>query len=142
MPKNVRKIRGTALFDEFETLLPHFNDLDADGEYEFSKAINLLVRYFRIDEGRLEKNKWLELRDAVERMRQLHLEYMTKNVVIASAIFVAMSNVESFYLGDHDGKLIYKLTKAYIDRAKSARIFSARMAPSVYQPERADGLHS
>jgi len=141
MSKNVSKLRGTALFDEFEALLPHFNNLNEDDEFKFSKAIFLMARRFRIEEYRRDNIKWPTLREDIEHMRQLYVRYLTKDVIIASAIFLVMANVESRYLGDYDGRLMYKLTKAYIDRAKSAQGSSSKMAPSLDEHGGGDKLH-
>ena len=119
MLKNIRKLRGTALFDEFEAALPEFNNLDDCGEYEFYRAIELLQQHYKTTVEPLANNRLSQLRQPIARLRQLHAEYQSRNARIASAIFVVMANVEAYYLKDQDGKLVYRLTKLYLDGAKA-----------------------
>ena len=52
----------------------------------------------------------------INNLRQLYNQYVDNNAVIASAIFIVMTHIESFYLDDQDAKLVHNLTGLHIHR--------------------------
>ncbi len=109
-----RKPRGTVLLEAFEECLPNFNNLDEEQYLQFVKAVNLLFHYFKITQSRLEREQISEVQSMIGRLRQLYNQYLESNIVIASAIFVVMTHVESYYLDDQDATLVHHLTGLHI----------------------------
>jgi hypothetical protein len=52
----------------------------------------------------------------INNLRQLYNQYVDNNAVIASAIFIVMTHIESFYLDDQDARLVHNLTGLHIHR--------------------------
>jgi hypothetical protein len=108
------KPRGTSLLEAFENCLPKFNSLDEQQHLQFVKAVHLLSDYFKISESRLEGETLSQVQPTIHRLRQLYDQYLDKNNIIASAIFIAMTHIESYYLDDQDAKLVHNLTSLHI----------------------------
>jgi hypothetical protein len=113
-PERCVKSRGTVLLEEFETSLPSFNDLDEDQHKRFLRAIRLLTVHYKITEDRLNKDNYSYFRATLNRLNELHDEYVAKDSVIASAILFAKTHIESYYLDDQDAKLVHNLTGLHI----------------------------
>jgi hypothetical protein len=108
------KRRGTMLLEAFEESLPNFNNLDEMQHLQFVKAIKLLSHYFKISQSRLECAELSEIQLMIGRLRQLYNQYLDENIVIASAIFIVMTHVESHYLDDQDAILVHHLTGLHV----------------------------
>jgi hypothetical protein len=50
----------------------------------------------------------------IDRLRQLYNQYLLKNTIVASAIFIALAHIESYYIDDPDAKLVHNLTGLHI----------------------------
>jgi hypothetical protein len=50
----------------------------------------------------------------IDRLKQLYYQYLAKNAIIASAIFIALAHIESYYIDDADAKLVHNLTGLHI----------------------------
>ena len=50
----------------------------------------------------------------IDRLEQLYNQYLLKNTIVASAIFIALAHIESYYLDDPDAKLLHNLTGLHI----------------------------
>src|SRR5271157_5630686 len=98
------KPRGTSLLEAFEDCLPNFDSLDEEQHLQFVKAIHLLSDYFKISDNHLECETLSQAQPVIDRLRQLYGQYLDKNNIIASAIFIAMTHIESYYLDDQDAK--------------------------------------
>jgi hypothetical protein len=108
------KPRGTSLLEAFENCLPNFNRLDEQQHLQFVKAMHLLSDYFNISENRLEGETLSQVQPKIDRLKQLYNQYIDKNNIIASAIFIAMTHIESYYIDDQDAKLVHNLTGLHI----------------------------
>jgi hypothetical protein len=104
------KPRGTSLLEAFENCLPKFDSLDEEQHLQFVKAIHLLSDHFNISESRLERETLSQIQPMIHLLRQLYDHYLDKNNIIASAIFIAITHIESYYIDDQDAKLVHNLT--------------------------------
>ena len=50
----------------------------------------------------------------IDRLRQIYNQYLLKNSIVASAIFIALAHIESYYIDDPDAKLVHNLTGLHI----------------------------
>jgi hypothetical protein len=108
------KARGTSLLETYEECLPNFDRLDEEQHLKFVKAIRLISDQFNISEMRFESESLAEVQPIIDRLRQLYNLYLLKNPIIASAIFIALAHIESFYIDDPDAKLVHDLTGLHI----------------------------
>jgi hypothetical protein len=108
------KPRGTALLEAFEDCLPNINRLDEKRHLQFVKAIELLCHYLKLKKSWPENRQLPESRSMIDNLRQLYTQYLDNNIVIASAIFIVMTHIESFYLDDQDARLVHNLTGLHI----------------------------
>jgi hypothetical protein len=111
------EFQGSNLLQEFENSLPDFKNLSEEQHMKFVKAIRLLCGYFDISEARLRRDHSLRLRSTVARLRELYLEYQTKDTILASAILVVKLHIESRYLEGQHANLVYRLTGLYTEPA-------------------------
>ena len=114
VPGPSTKPRGTALLEAFEDCLPNFNSLDEEQHLQFVKAIRLLSDHFKLSESRLERESWSQVQPTIHHLRQLYDQYLDKNTIIASAIFIVITHIESYYIDDRDSKLVHNLTGLHI----------------------------
>ena len=110
------KGRGTILLEEFERSLPNFNNLSEERHSEFIKAIHLLNQRFRLPGDSSDKDNIFHSEQILDLLKQLHKQYIDKNQIIAAAILVVMTHIESYYLDDPDAKLVHNLTGLQISR--------------------------
>jgi hypothetical protein len=108
------KPRGTSLLETYEACLPNFDRLDEEQHLKFVKAIRLISDQYRISEIRFERETLVEIQPIIDRLRQLYNQYLLKNRIVASAIFIAMAHIESYYIDDPDAKLVHDLTGLHI----------------------------
>jgi hypothetical protein len=106
--------RGTSLLETYESCLPNFDRLDEEQHLKFVKAIRLISDQFKISESRFESETLAEVQPMIDRLRQLYNEYLLKNRIVASAIFIALAHIESYYMDDPDAKLVHNLTGLHI----------------------------
>ena len=52
----------------------------------------------------------------INNLKQLYNQYLDSNTVIASAILIVMTHIESYYLDDQDARLVHDLTGLHIHR--------------------------
>jgi hypothetical protein len=90
------KLRGSSLLETYENCLPNFDNLDEEQHLKFVKAILAQVQ------------------PLIDRLRQLYNQYLLKNSIVASAIFIALAHIESYYIDDPDAKLVHNLTGLHI----------------------------
>lgn len=128
--ENRRKFRGTALFEEFERVIPYLNGFDERGDLEFIKAVQILLDHFKLSEHEVRVGEKFGAEPIVANLRNLLNAYLKKTMTVPSAIFVVMAFVESAYLEGEDADLVHKLTGLHIERAKS-------MKPSGINPKSA-----
>ena len=107
------KSRGTSLLEEFERSLPNFNSLTKERHSDFIKAVRLLY-VLGIAQNISENEDFLQVELTIDRLKQLRNQYTDKNPLIASAIFVVIAHIESYYLDDPDAKLVHDLTALQI----------------------------
>ena len=55
-----------------------------------------------------------QVQPIVDRLSELHNLYLPKNAIIASAIFIALAHIKSYYSDDPDAKLVHNLTGLHI----------------------------
>jgi hypothetical protein len=119
MPESVKELsakpRGTALLEAFEECLPNINSLDEKRHLQFVKAIDLICHYLKLKQSWPE-NRLPESRSMIDNLRQLYSQYHDNNTVIASALFIVMAHIESYYLDDQDARLVHNLTGLHIYR--------------------------
>jgi hypothetical protein len=108
------KSRGTSLLETYEDCLPDFDTLDEEQHLKFVKAIRLISDQFEISEARLERETLAQVQPMIDRLRQLYNEYLSRNTIVASAIFIALAHIESYYIDDPDAKLVHNLTSLHI----------------------------
>jgi hypothetical protein len=108
------KSRGTSLLETYEDCLPNFDSLDEEQHLKFVKAIRLISDQFEISETRFERQTLAQVQPMIDRLRQLYNEYLLKNTIVASAIFIALAHIESYYIDDPDAKLVHNLTGLHI----------------------------
>lgn len=108
------KSRGTSLLETYENCLPNFDSLDEEQHLKFVKAIRLISDQFKISEIRFEDETSAQVQPMIDRLRQLYNQYLLKNSIVASAIFIAMAHLESYYIDDPDAKLVHNLTGLHI----------------------------
>jgi hypothetical protein len=108
------KSRGTVLLETYEDCLPDFDRLDEEQHLKFVKAIGLISDQFEISEARFERETLVQVQPIIDRLRQLYNEYLLKNTIVSSAIFIALAHIESYYLDDPDAKLVHNLTSLHI----------------------------
>jgi hypothetical protein len=108
------KSRGTSLLETYEDCLPNFDSLDEEQHLKFVKAIRLISDQFDISEARFESETLAQVQPMIDRVRQLYNEYLLKNTIVASAIFIALAHIESYYIDDPDAKLVHNLTGLHI----------------------------
>jgi hypothetical protein len=117
IPGLSEKPRGTTLLEAFEDCLPNINSLDEKQHLQFVKAIDLLYHYLRLKRSWPENRQLPEPRSVLDNLRQLCSQYLdNSNIVIASAIFIVITHIESFYLDDKDARLVHDLTGLHIYR--------------------------
>jgi hypothetical protein len=110
------KPRGTRLLEAFEDCLPNINSLDEKRHLQFVKAIDLRCHYLKLKKSWPENRQSPDSRPMINNLRQLYNQYADNNAVIASAIFIVMTHIESFYLDDQDARLVHNLTGLHIHR--------------------------
>jgi hypothetical protein len=108
------KPRGTALLETYENCLPNFDSLDEEQHLKFVKAVRLVSDQFKISEIRFEDENSAQVQPMIDRLRQLYNQYLLKNTIVASAIFIALAHIESYYIDDPDAKLVHNLTGLHI----------------------------
>jgi|SRR5271169_6085792 len=108
------KPRGTSLLEMYENCLPNFDSLDEEQHLKFVKAIRLISDQFRISEIRFESETLDQVQPMIDRLKQLYYQYLGKNAIISSAIFIALAHIESYYIDDPDAKLVHNLTGLHI----------------------------
>jgi hypothetical protein len=108
------KARGTYLLETYESCLPNFDSLDEEQHLKFVKAIRLISDQFSISEIRFECETLTQVQPIIDRLRELYNQYLLKNRIIASAIFIALAHIESYYIDDPDAKLVHDLTGLHI----------------------------
>ena len=111
---SLTKSRGTSLLETYESCLPNFDTLQEEQHLKFVKAIRLISEQFDISESRLQSETLAQMQPMIDRLRQLHNEYLLKNTIVASAIFIALAHIESYYIDDPDAKLVHNLTGLHI----------------------------
>jgi hypothetical protein len=108
------KSRGTYLLETYESCLPNFDSLDEEQHLKFVKAIRLISDQFKISEIRFEDQILAQVQPMIDRLRQIYNQYLLKNSIVASAIFIALAHIESYYIDDPDAKLVHNLTGLHI----------------------------
>jgi hypothetical protein len=108
------KARGTSLLETYENCLPNFDSLDEEQHLKFVKAIRLISDQFKISEIRFECETLAQVQPMIDRLRQLYNQYLPRNTIVASAIFIALAHIESYYIDDPDAKLVHNLTGLHI----------------------------
>ncbi|MBV8103305.1 MAG: hypothetical protein JO223_01520 [Hyphomicrobiales bacterium] len=110
------KPRGTTLLEAFEDCLPNINSLDEKRHLQFVKAIDLLCHFLKLKQSWPENRQLPESRSMINNLKQLYNQYLDSNTVIASAILIVMTHIESYYLDDQDARLVHDLTGLHIHR--------------------------
>jgi len=110
------KPRGTMLLEAFEECLPNISSFDEKQHLQFIKAIDLISHYLRLKQSQSEGQKFLETQSMINTLRQLYRQYRDNNIVIASAILIVMTHIESYDLDDQDARLVHNLTGLHIHR--------------------------
>jgi hypothetical protein len=108
------KPQGTYLLETYENCLPDFDRLDEDQHLKFVKAIRLISDQFKISEIQFECETLAQVQPMIDRLRQLYGQYLAKNTILASAIFIALAHLESYYIDDPDAKLVHNLTGLHL----------------------------
>jgi hypothetical protein len=108
------KPKGIYLLETYEECLPNFDNLDEEQHLKFVKAIRLISDQFQISESRFQGETLVHVQPMIDRLRQLYNEYLLQNSVVASAIFIALAHIQSYYLDDPDAKLVHNLTGLHI----------------------------
>src|SRR5208282_4859859 len=103
------KAQGTSLLETYENCLPNFDRLDEEQHLKFVKAIRLISDQFKISEIRFECETLAQVQPIIDRLRQLYDHYLPRNTIVASAIFIALARIESYYIDDPDAKLVHNL---------------------------------
>jgi hypothetical protein len=109
-----QKSRGTHLLETYENCLPNFDGLDEEQHLKFVKAIRLVSDQFKLSEIRFEDQALAQVQPMIDRLRQIYNQYLLKNSIVASAIFIALAHIESYYIDDPDAKLVHNLTGLHI----------------------------
>ena len=104
------RLSGAVLFKQFETSLPKFDDLDAKSYLKFVKAIHLLAAKYAISHENLADHCLEYYYPTLERLTELHGEYIQRDMLIASAILTIKMHILSYYNDDWDSKLVHTLT--------------------------------
>jgi hypothetical protein len=89
--------------------------LDEKRHLQSVKAIDLICHYLKLKQSWPE-NRLPESRSMIDNLRQLYSQYHDNNTVIASALFIVMAHIESYYLDDQDARLVHNLTGLHIYR--------------------------
>ncbi|HME83628.1 MAG TPA: hypothetical protein VKG91_03540 [Roseiarcus sp.] len=110
------KPQGTMLLEAFEECLPNINSFDEKQHLQFVKAIDRLCHYLKLKQSQSEGQKFLETQSMINNLRQLYRQYRDNNIVIASAILIVMTHIESHDLDDQDARLVHNLTGLHIHR--------------------------
>ena len=50
----------------------------------------------------------------IDRLGQLYTQYLIRNTIVASAIFIAMAHLKSYFIDHPDAKLVHNLTGLHI----------------------------
>ena len=108
------KLRGSALLESYENCLPNFDSLDEEQHLKFVKAIRMISDQFKISEMRFEDQILAQVQPMIDRLTQLYNQYLLKNSIVASAIFISLAHIESYYIDDPDAKLVHNLTGLHI----------------------------
>jgi hypothetical protein len=108
------KARGTSLLETYENCLPNFDGLDEEQHLKFVKAIRMISDQFKISEIRFEFESLAQVQPMIDRLRQLYNQYLPRNTIVASAIFIALAHIESYFIDDTDAKLVHNLTGLHI----------------------------
>jgi hypothetical protein len=108
------KLRGSSLLETYENCLPNFDNLDEEQHLKFVKAIRLISDQFKISGMRFEDQILAQVQPLIDRLRQLYNQYLLKNSIVASAIFITLAHIESYYIDDPDAKLVHNLTGLHI----------------------------
>ena len=108
------KPQGSTLLETYENCLPNFDNLHEEQHLKFVKAIRLISDQFKISEIRFEDQNLAQVQPSIDRLRQLYNEYLIKNSIVASAIFITLAHIESYYIDDPDAQLVHNLTGLHI----------------------------
>jgi hypothetical protein len=108
------RLRGSSLLETYESCLPNFDRLDEEQHLQFVKAIRLVSDQFKLGEIRFDSKTLAEVQPTIDHLRELYNLYLAKNKIIASAIFIALTHVESYYIDDPDADLVHNLTGLHI----------------------------
>ena len=108
------KPRGTALLETYENCLPNLDSLDEEQHLKFVKAIRLISDQLKISEIRFEEQSFAHVQPMIDRLRELYNQYLLKSTIVASAIFIALAHIESYFIDDPDAKLVHNLTGLHI----------------------------
>ncbi len=104
------------LLEAFEECLPNINSFNEKQHLQFVKAIDRLCHYLKLKQSQSEGQKFLETQSMINNLRQLYRQYRDNNIVIASAILIVMTHIESHDLDDQDARLVHNLTGLHIHR--------------------------
>ena len=88
--------------------------MDEEQHLKFVKAIRLISDQFKISEIRIEDQSVAQVQPLIDRLRQLYNQYLLKSSIVASAIFIALAHIKSYYIDDPDAKLVHNLTGLHI----------------------------
>ncbi len=69
---------------------------------------------FKISEIRFEDQSLAQAQPIIDRLGQLYNQYLLKNSIVASAIFIALAHIKSYYIDDPDANLVHNLTGLHI----------------------------
>ena len=108
------KLRGTSLLEAFESCLPKFDSFDEEQHLKFVKVMHMLSDYFKISENRFQSETLSQIQPLIDSLQQLYDRYRDNDDIIASAILVTMTHIQSYYLDDQDAKLVHNLTGLHI----------------------------
>jgi hypothetical protein len=108
------RVRGSTLLEAYEKCLPDFNSLDEEQHLKFVKAIRLISDQFQTSDIQFECKTLAQVQPMINHLRQLYYQYLTKNSILSSAIFIALAHIESYYMDDPDAKLVHTLTGLHI----------------------------
>jgi hypothetical protein len=106
--------RGAFLLETYENCLPNFDSLDEEQHLKFVKAIRMISDQFKISEMLFERETLTQVQPMIDRLQQLYNQYLPRNTIVASAIFIALAHIESYYIDDPDAKLVHNLTGLHI----------------------------
>jgi hypothetical protein len=76
--------------------------LGEEQHLKFVKAIRMISDQFKISEIRFEFETLDQVQPMIDRLRQLYNQYLPRNTIVGSAIFIALAHIESYFLDDSD----------------------------------------